>query len=251
MLCTQEEPMKDMFVHCLFVNRLFDFIHPKDVIYAAFDLVLKNHEGIEGLKFGWKFNPSLKNRISNNNFLRNAKVPDCNCNDFKEYCKDFDNLGNHVCTANLNIIKHLKLKKLIGKGLNHIPSEPLNPHLAIAALLQCLTDIASKLQLELDTHNKIAMTIQKIFLEKIDSLPKTWLQIENKTISQELLLELTSLMDVFFIVGLDKAPNNASLICKHLAYLAGLDRLKGNDFCKMSQNPFEASNMIKTSLIRY
>ena len=46
-LCKNEAPIQDMFVHCLFANRLLEFIHPKDVINEAFDLVLQSHECIE------------------------------------------------------------------------------------------------------------------------------------------------------------------------------------------------------------
>ena len=249
MLYSQEEPLQEVFVHCLFLNKLVDFVHPKNVICDAFDLVLKNHEDIENMKFGWRYSHSLKKLISNDNFLRSSKTLDCKCSEFTEFCKDFGNIDNHVCMVDLNIIKNTKLKKLVGKGLNHILSKPLNPHLAIAALIQCLADIASKLQLEPKTYQETAIAVQKIFLEKINTLPQAWLKIDNKTISQELEIKMSNLMNSFFIVGLDKAPNNASIICKNIAYLAGLERLRGEDFCNMSQNPYEASNMIKKSLI--
>ena len=61
---------------------------------------------------------------------------------FLHSLKILDLLGSHVCTANLNLVNNKKLKTFISKGLNHIPLEPLNPHMAIAALLECLADIA-------------------------------------------------------------------------------------------------------------
>ena len=85
-------------------------------------------------------------------------------------------------------------------------------------------------------------------MEKIKTLPHAWFKEDSDAINHELRSEIYNFLKNFFIVGLDKAPNNASFICKNLAYLAGLERLKGGEFYKMSQKPGEASFMVKTSL---
>lgn len=149
---SQDVLVQDTFVHYHFINKLFDFVHPKKVICEVFDLVCSNHDCMAGFKFGWNYSHSVKKIILDNNFLWCSKIPFCEWSRFPNYIRDFGALGSHVCTADLNFIKNYKLKTFISKGLNLILVETLNPHLAIDALLDCLIDIASKLQLELETH---------------------------------------------------------------------------------------------------
>ena len=152
-------------------------------------------------KFGWKYTHSLKKILSCNNFLRENKIPLCFCHNFSEYSRDFGDLGYHVCTTNLNILKNKKLKQLFSKGLNHIPLEHLNPHLAMAALSNCLANIANKLQLESTTIERLTSALQVIFLKRLDTIPRAWLKIETSWLSHELELDISLIKRQVFYCG--------------------------------------------------
>ena len=78
-----------------------------------------------------------------------------------------------------------------------------------------------------------------IFGRLIKSLPNKWLSKETSWAYPSLMKCLHDLMDKFLIMGLDKAPNNASFNCKKLAYITAQKRLNGAEFYTCSLDPSE------------
>ena len=144
----EEEHHGAIFIHCLFVNKILDFITPKQVFSTVFDMVFGNHTRLDKVKFGWRYTSNLKKIVCRAEFLRSDTIPPCLCHNFKEFTIEIAKCGFHVCTSNLNIIHDKQIKKLFRCGLNHIPTEPLNPHIALGAIIECLADLALNLQLE-------------------------------------------------------------------------------------------------------
>ena len=58
--------VQDTFVHCLFINKLFEFVHLRTIIFEAFDRIFSNHEDLNGIKFGWRYCHSIKKIILDN-----------------------------------------------------------------------------------------------------------------------------------------------------------------------------------------
>ena len=144
------------FIHCLFVNKILDFVTPRQVFLITFDEVFGNHTLLDSVKFGWRYTSNLKKMVCRAEFLRSDSIPICYCHEFPDFSIEIAECGSHVCTSNLNIVQNKQVKKLLRCGLNHIPTEPLNPHIALGAITACLTDIAIYLQLEDHTTLAIA-----------------------------------------------------------------------------------------------
>ena len=110
----------EVFVHCLFANKLLDFISPKQVVSDAFDEVSGNHEYIDNIGFGWKYTKTLKTLFSRTEFLRSDCIPICRCQSYEKFASKNLDFGLHVCTADLNIFIDSRIRKLFKNGLNHI-----------------------------------------------------------------------------------------------------------------------------------
>ena len=78
-----------------------------------------------------------------------------------------------------------------------------------------------------------------VFESLLKTLPNKWLSKDTSWAQPSLMKEIHVLMDKFLIMGLDKAPNNVSFICKNLAYTAARKRLEGVEFYKCSLGPNE------------
>ena len=166
-------------IHCHFTNRTFDFFTPKDMFLYVFQQVFGSNDMINELTFGWTFDPPLKNYVYSIEFLTSVKSQPCNCFLFQEYCSTFSGFGEHVCTTDLTLLKNKEIQDLLSKGFNHIPLQPLNPHLAFASLLTCLANIANMLNLDGLQHARLSDSLFAHFQSCIRSIPVSWLSKET------------------------------------------------------------------------
>lgn len=249
-LCKADSPSKKI-VHCHFTNRIFDFFTPKCLIKLAFQQVFGSTDKIGKVTFGWTFDPPLKNYVYSTEFLTSDKQPPCNCSLFPKYCSEFNHFGQHVCTSDLSLLGRQEIKDLMGKGLNHIPLQPLNPHLAYAALLSCLANIANLLDLESLQHSRLSDALFSHFQMCIRSIPPVWLSQETNWLSPQLCSMLNKLKQDWFVVGLDKAPHIPTFICKYLVKVAAEYRLKGPEFLLSEMDPGLVIQHLHSSLNQF
>lgn len=103
------------------------------------------HDIITNAKFGWKCKSCIKNLFCHYDFLKNETLSNYFYDKFLDFAIDFSGLGNHVCTANLNLIRYKDVMRLLKAGLNHIPSRFTLGY--INAILNCMVDIVNDLLL--------------------------------------------------------------------------------------------------------
>lgn len=74
-------------------------------------------------------------------------------------------------------------------------------------------------------HLTIASKVCELFQLNMNLLPKKWLSKDTSWMNDNLRLKIVEVLNYFMVVGLDKAPNNPSFICKKLAFLVARGRL--------------------------
>ncbi|RXY72917.1 hypothetical protein DD581_33825, partial [Klebsiella pneumoniae] len=108
----------------------------------------------------------------------------------------------------------------MSKSLNHIPPFPLNPQSALLALLECLADLALKFQMEEEIHIQLISTLKEIYWKKISLMPQVWLSTDSTWLTPKIKTAIFDSKEKWLIIGVDKASNTASFICKRLAFEA-------------------------------
>lgn len=129
------------FVHVKFVNKIFDFIFPKD-LYGSLIQSFEPSKSLlfASLKFGWSYTPNVRTILYKPrdvfldfDYFESPCI--CHLQKFHTFCKDISPFGFHVLTTDLSICNQKELETLLSKGFNHIPHKLVNPWEAFEALL--------------------------------------------------------------------------------------------------------------------
>lgn len=79
-------------------------------------------------------------------------------------------------------------------------------------------------------------------------LLENWLSKNTSWLNDNLIMKVIEVSNDFTIVGLDKAPNNLSFICKQFAFLAVRGRLEEGGFYNCYLPPLDMINIMKEEL---
>ena len=163
----------------------------------------------------YSYSPTIRSKITNYREAVRSMDPDliCHC---KEYSEFIDNHHNHVITGNLNIITNLPIQSLLCKGLNYREKSPIQKDITLTSIINSIDIYISKIYQEI----KLPITafipwkteiIKKVMavITKTSTYPirKILDNIKNK-------LYIKDIHSKFFLVPIDKASNNISIICK-------------------------------------
>lgn len=160
------------YVHIKFVNRVFDFILPKDIFLIPIDHFEPFKSKLfKDLKFGWSYTNNLKSLFYKPNevFLDfHTWENDCYCHKSKyaNFCQDIPPLGHHVLTTDLNVCFHKDIKHFLNKGLNHISHKLINSFDAFHALWDGWDIVCSLLNIKVLVDHK--SKLDAVFFSRFD-----------------------------------------------------------------------------------
>ena len=139
---------------------------------------------------------------------------ECNC---QNYSDDFrDNDHGHIYTGDMNIVKHVELRKLLKKGLGYHDQQPPNKDAAYKAVVSGLDTYISKVS------PKVSLPVSCFIAWKVEVLKRVKYALDkckiykfNNVLSKpSVKSELMKLKEHFVFIPVDKAAKNISIICK-------------------------------------
>ena len=147
--------------------------------------------------------------------------------------------GAHVCTMDLDVVQHPRLRQALKQGLNHIVLRPTNIAEVVATALESFDQLVSILHLDsmdfLITEARSHLHIICLHTFKAAN----WSNKYGFRHSGQFLLEMPAvknellwLAEHLYFTGLDKVVNNACFMyIKHIC-LQAFQRLMGTDFTR-------------------
>ena len=223
------------YVHIKFINKVFDFIYPKDVFADLIHYFEPNKASLfKSLKFGWSYTKNLKQIFYQphdvfSNFHNFDEACCCNALKFQDYCFDFGPLGKHVLTTDLRICHHKEIQALLNKGFNHIPFKPINPVEAFTALWDGWEVICSLLDIPISLDHKAKL--DALFFSKFDKMfPNFRFNPHPPLSSPSCLDQILWLKEHFYFSGLDKSSQTVVVICKCLIRIKARERVSATEF---------------------
>ena len=123
--------------------------------------------------------------------------------------------SQHVVTGNLDIITNLEIKELLNKGLNFHEQQPINRESTFNVILNAveayIDKICTKVKLDKQAFIPWKMELLNKVKYRIDIIP---LKFVHKVLSNPVNVAYLNKLQEHFMVPVDKASKNVSLICK-------------------------------------
>jgi hypothetical protein len=249
------------FIVVHYCSRALEWLNLRQCFTKVFShFNLSEHISLEKIAFSWTYDKNLASRIYKpSNVFRHFSFIDlldessiCVCLSVKRFrpfldplteseSSDFCPPSVHVRTTDLDIVQHPLLRAAIAKVLNHIPIKPTDFHNAITVVIDTFMQLFMILNLSsfgLDLQMACSC-LRDLCLSKLRQAAKLnkfgfkffgpYL-FEIPTVNNE----LDWLLKHLYVAGLDKASNNACLMCICHIRLQAFQRLMGLDFtpCK-------------------
>ena len=181
----------------------------------------------------YKYNNPIRNKIFNYthtiNNLHTYNDFTCNCSE-STFCNV--DLG-HIVTGNLDIVKNIKLKKLLTYGPQYrIPTKISWNDIykeVIKSLNECTDKWHKKEHIDIKVLNEWKSSVIKQINKKIKKLKKHKYQYKYQYKDHDMIdilkdthikQELNNIHDKYVIVNADKASNNIIIICKNIIWNA-------------------------------
>ena len=140
---------------------------------------------------------------------------------FEYKCQNYpdeflDNDHGHIYTGDMNIVKHVELRKLLKNGLGYHDQQPPNKDAAYKAVVSGLDtyikNISPKVSLSVTSFNAWKAEVLKRVRHALDKC-KTY-KFNNVLSKPSVKSELMRLKEHFVFIPVDKAAKNISIICK-------------------------------------